>query len=45
VKEGKVSTEQAILRYKVVINPDRLTIDHKRTGELRANEGVAERAV
>ena len=45
VKEGKVSTEQAILRYKVAIDPDRLTIDHKRTGELRANGGAAERAV
>jgi len=45
VKEGKVSTEQAILRYKVAIDPDRLTIDHKRTGELRANGSAVERAV
>jgi N-methylhydantoinase B len=44
VKEGKVSTEQAILRYKVAIDPDRLTIDHRRTSELRANGGAAESA-
>ena len=37
VAEGKVSIEQARLRYKVVIDPRRHAIDREATGALRSN--------